>query len=310
MRERDLLAHIYQRSANDRHASVAVGPGDDCAVLRIGGAQVLVTTDQLVEGRHYHSEDEPELVARKAMARAISDIAAMAGRPTAAVVAATLPPGLTNGAALVDRLRESAQHFDTPLVGGDVASSTTDAPVVITATILGSPHPQRGPVLRSTARVGDAVWVTGELGGAWSSAPNDRHSKQHTFVPRVAEAWSLADELGAELRSMIDLSDGLGVDAARIATASGVRIELDAAALPVSPRLAGEWRRALSDGEDYELAFTADAGDDVRVALDRVAERLGVAITRVGRVTAGEGCVVHTPDGETLGADDLGWEHG
>jgi len=294
MRESELLAHIYARSAGAMPPGVLVGPGDDAAVVEFGGRRVIATVDQLVEGRHYDPESTPvDLIARKAIARSVSDIAAMGGRPTCALAAASLPADCRFADDLFDSMARWAQHWTCPLVGGDIA--TTAGPVVLSVTALGEPHAVRGPVLRSGARAGDGVYVTGALGGSLASG---RHL---TFEPRLAVAAALCGALGGRLRAMIDLSDGHGRDAGRVAVASGVRIALDAASLPLHDGVT-DWRSAAADGEDYELLFTAEGAAPGNVA--------GVTITRIGVVLEGRGCVVRTPDGAEIDAGDLGWDHG
>lgn len=300
MRESELLSHIYARSKG-LPAPIVVGPGDDAALLEFpaagGPASVLVTVDQLVEGRHYDpSRASVDAVARKAVARSVSDIAAMGGRPTCALATAALRDGYADADRLFDAMARWAAHWGCPLAGGDIASVA--GPTVLTVTVLGAPHPTRGCVLRSGARAGDALYVTGRLGGSLASG---RHL---SFEPRLREGAWLCDRLGERLHAMIDVSDGLGRDAARLAEASGVRIELDASRLPLYPD-AGGWRRAIAEGEDYELLFAAPLED----ALSAAGEA-GALLTRVGTVAAGSGCFVRTPEGGLEDAAALGWDHG
>ena len=286
MREGELLAHIYDRSAG-LGSDVIVGPGDDCALVEVGGAHVLVATDQLIAGRHFDPDTTPvELIARKAIARNVSDIAAMAGTPTHTLCAASLPAGYRHADELFDCCHLWANAFGCPLVGGDIA--TTTGPLALTVTIMGTPHPKRGSVLRSGARPGDGLFVTGPLGSGYASGWHLR------FEPRVTTARALADGLGGRLHAMIDLSDGLGLDGARIAKASGVRLEIEAKRVPLSEEAAG-WRSAC-EGEDYELLVCADA-DEIE------------GLVRIGRVAEGKGCVVIDDEG-THDASSLGWEHG
>ncbi|TVQ32181.1 MAG: thiamine-monophosphate kinase [Phycisphaeraceae bacterium] len=295
MRESELLALIELRS-QDLPAPVIVGPGDDAAVLLFGAAQVLVTVDQLVEGRHYEQASATlDQIARKAMARGVSDIAAMGGRPACAFVAASLRAGFTEADELFERMSFWANTWSCPLAGGDIA--VVDGPTVLSVTVIGSPHPGRGAVLRRTARPGDRLMVTGRLGGSLESG---RHL---AFEPRLAESAWLCDELGDRLSAMIDLSDGLGLDTSRIAKASGVRIEIDAAALPLHDEAHGDWRAAISAGEDYELCFTVAGEPPADTAPN------GTSMTTIGRVLEGEGCFVRTDDGETIDVADLGWDH-
>jgi len=280
MREFDLLQHVYEAS-RPLARRVTIPPGDDMAMVRLGGAEspgVLAAVDQLVAGRHVVLETTPlELVGRKAITRCLSDIAAMAVKPVASLVAATLPPGFGEKRAngLFDAMRDTAARYDCPLIGGDIAfHSSDDHPLVCSVTALAEPiddeHP---PVTRAGARPGDAIYVTGVLGGSVAPDGGGRHL---TFEPRMREAIALSLRLGRNLHAMIDLSDGLGRDAGHIASMSGVRIEIDAARIPCNKGV--DWRRAARDGEDYELCFAA-AGD----VPDTIE---GVAVTRIGRVVA------------------------
>ncbi|MCB9845041.1 MAG: thiamine-phosphate kinase [Phycisphaeraceae bacterium] len=295
MREMDLLAHIASRSADlGSFPGVVVGPGDDCAVVRTGsGDLLLLTTDHLVLGRHIAPDAPVEAIARKAIARSVSDIGAMAGRARWGLGTGALPKGYGSGDALFDAMARWARHWGCPLVGGDV--SGVEGPLMLTVMVVGEPHRTRGPVLRSGARPGDGVYVTGRIGGSLASG---RHA---TFEPRVVEGAWLADVLGERLHAMMDISDGLGIDAGRLGAASGVRVEIDGDAVPLHEG-AGPVERAIADGEDYELLFAAE-GD-----VPRACETAGTAITRIGRVTEGTGCVlvVEGREREILGE---GWEH-
>lgn len=291
MRESELHEHIARHSSG-LGSDVVVGPGDDCAVVRTPtGDVLLLTVDQLIEGRHFGAGTPIDAIARKAVARSVSDIAAMAGEPAWSVATAALPTDDTHAADLYDRLAAWARRWRCPLVGGDLA--TTAGPVSLTVTVIGRAHRARGPVLRSTAKPGEGVYVTGALGGSLASG---RHL---TFEPRVDEARALGDTLGDRLTSMIDLSDGLGRDAGRVARASGVRIEIDAALVSLADGVT-TWRQALGDGEDHELCFTALG--------DVPGEVAGTPITRVGRVVEGAGCVV-LDHGAEHDASEMGWEH-
>jgi len=303
MRENELLEHIRSRSIGIAHGDVLVGPGDDCAVLRStdGGPALLITVDQLISGVHFDPAGASlDQIARKAVARSVSDIAAMGGSCWASVIAATLPPGFEGADALFDRVHAHAVAFACPAVGGDIA--VAPGALGLTVTVLGWAHTGRGAVLRSGARAGDAVWVTGRLG---ASLVSGRHL---SFEPRVREARWLCDMLGERLHAMIDLSDGLGLDADRVARASGVVIELDAESLPRHAD-APDWRSALGDGEDYELMFTAPEGAPLPASCPT-----GAALTRIGRVRDvqdGEspGSVVRLPDGSALATTRFGYEH-
>lgn len=294
MNEHEVLDMIRASATQTAPAAgVAVGPGDDCAALSNG---LLVTTDQLIAGRHFEPKEDLDLIARKAVARSVSDIAAMGGRPTWSVATGAIPSGTSTEyvKALCRAMHRWAEQWGCPMVGGDLA--TIEGPLVITVTVGGSAHPKRGPVLRSAACIGDRVYITGRLGG---SLPSRRHL---TFEPRIQEGWWLASTLGSSLHAMMDLSDGLGIDLARIAATSGVGIEIKSRLLPRNDGY--DWRHAMSDGEDYELAFTVAAHEPVP---DRC-PITGTPITCVGRVISGEGCWVI--DGTTKhDARGMGWAH-
>ncbi len=299
--ESELLRRIYRRSSGAGGAKgVVVGPGDDCAVVRIGGEHALLTVDQLVEGRHFAppgeqpSEATIDAIARKAIARSLSDIGAMGGAPRFALAAGALRDSFAREDALFDALHSWANHWNCPLVGGDIARVA--GPTVMSVTVVGVPHESRGPVLRSGARDGDGVYVTGAFGASFESG---RHL---TFEPRVREGHWLCDALGERLHAMMDVSDGLGRDAGRIAEASGVRIEIDSRLVPRHADAKG-WRAALGDGEDYELLFAAKG--DVPGACPET----GVPITRIGRVAPGAGCVVSDDGGAPHDAGAMGWDH-
>jgi thiamine-monophosphate kinase len=242
----DLLAGHWKGDAR----TVLTGVGDDCAVLRGEGKdQFLVfKTDAVVEGVHFRTDERPELIGRKALARALSDLAAMGASPIAAVI--TL--GVTKDES-VSRLRgiyrgmeRIATTYKVNLVGGE---TTRARQLFLNVALLGECRGYR-PVLRSTAKAGDAIFVTGRLGAT--------QAKRHLlFEPRLAEGQWLARQKIAT--ALMDLSDGLGADLPRLAEASELSFELDFAAIPRA-RGAG-LSAALNDGEDYELVFTVKSSD-------------------------------------------------
>lgn len=298
MRESELLAHIYRRSSGIAAGPIRLGPGDDCGIVHLEG-EILFTVDHLIEGRHFAggaASPGVDLIGRKAVARSVSDIAAMGGIPVCSLAAACLPEGYTLANELFDAVHRWGRQFGSPVIGGDIA--TYPGPLAISITVVGTVHPQRGAVLRSTAKVGDIVYVTGKLGGSLASG---RHL---TFEPRIPEARWLCDTLGAALHSMIDLSDGLGRDAGRVAEASNVRIELNADQLP---RHQGVdcWQSAVGDGEDYELMFTVAATSD----LPSVVPGTSTPLTRIGRVVAGAGCTIQLAGGGIVDVSSMGWDH-
>lgn len=312
MREFDLLEAIYAANAS-LPARVTIPPGDDMGALRLAAPEVLVTVDQLADGLHFDLRTTPlEKIARKAITRNLSDVAAMAALPAGAVVAACLPRDLgdTRARRLSECMRAVAAEFDCPLIGGDI--SMWDHPLLITVTVLAE---SRGvaPVLRRGAREGDVVFVTGELGG---SLLDDGGRVHHLdFEPRLAAARALASNPATRPHCMLDISDGLARDLGHLCDAAGLAAELDEASLPVRPivRMLRDgkpaWRHALADGEDYELCFTLDAAR--AASLPRLIA--GVPVTAVGRmVRRGPGAARVTlrhPDGMAEPVDGLGWEH-
>jgi thiamine-monophosphate kinase len=303
MREFDLLRHIYDANAG-LGEDIVIPPGDDMAMVRLAGRDLLVAVDQVIDGRHVRLETTPlALAGRKAVTRSLSDIAAMAARPVGALVAVVLPPdfGPQRAEALFDAMHATAAEYDCPLIGGDIAfHSDASHPLTCSVTVLAEPVNGRA-ITRAGAEVDDVVYVTGALGGA---VLEDGGGKHLTFQPRIAEAIELAASLGPNLHAMIDLSDGLGRDASHIAESSGVQIEIDAERIPCTAGI--DWRAAAAGGEDYELLFTA--GGDVPAALAG-----GLAVTPIGRVSPsrGEGgpMVVIRAGSEIITGDELGWQH-
>ena len=308
MREREFIDWICRQTKLDP-AAVPLGPGDDCAIVAAGREQILVTTDQVLDGVHFVlAEHGPRAAGRKAMARGLSDIAAMAAAPIAAVAAVALPKGLASGdaEAIYAGLREVGDEFNCPVVGGDVGAWA--AALAITVTVFARRGGEGGgiePVRRSGAKAGDAICVTGRLGGAWRSR---RHLQ---FTPRIAEAISLAGSY--QLHSMIDISDGLAVDLGHICEASAAAGKIVAGDVPVhTDALAhttgaeAALQAALGDGEDYELLFTLAAEQASRLCED---QPLAVEVTRIGSIVAGEGITLVRPDGRREQLHPRGWEH-
>ncbi len=229
------------------------------------------------------------------MARNLSDLAAMAAAPLAAVVTAALPRGMGEAdcKALYTGMRMLGDEFNCPIVGGDI--SAWDQPLALSITLLGRPWPGIEPVLRSGAQHGDVVCVTGPLGRGWRT----RHHLE--FTPRVAEAKALAS--AAKLHAMIDISDGLAGDLAHICEESRVGARLDAAAIPLRP--GADLAAALGDGEDYELLFTLSPADAELLLAD---PPQGVSLVRIGQIVAGAGITICDDRGERP-LDPLGWEH-
>jgi len=308
VRERDLIQYIRNLASQQRLPSVEVGIGDDAALVRLpGGGRVVVTTDMLIEGTHFQPAAAPEAVGRKAIARALSDLAAMAAKPLCTVAAVSFGPGADGEFCrrLSEALWEASREFSAPLVGGDVSSGT--GALTLTVTALGVPGPG-GVVTRSGARAGDLVCVTGSLGGALSGG---RHL---TFAPRLNEALELAGRF--ELHAMIDISDGLSTDALHLARESGCGVIVQAADIPVSDearalaRAEGNEdlaaRHALDDGEDYELLFCAPQADARAAAHSGV---MGLNVSVIGTVIQDAESFIIWPDGTREPLLSGGWEH-
>jgi thiamine-monophosphate kinase len=224
---------------------VPTGVGDDCAVLRGEGKDhfLLFKTDAVVEGVHFTPRERPELIGRKALARALSDLAAMGASPVAAVITLGVPrdESVRRLRAIYRGLERLAKKYRVNLVGGE---TTRARQLFLNVALLGECRGYR-PVLRSGARAGDFIFVTGRLGAT-------RARRHLVFEPRLAEGQWLARHGLAS--SLMDLSDGLGADLPRLAAASGVDFHLDPTAIPRSR--GASLREAIDDGEDYELLFT------------------------------------------------------
>lgn len=271
------------------NGTVLVGPGDDCAVVALDeGRPVVLKTDCLVERMHYDPGTAGARVGWKAVARVISDFAAMGAQPQHLLVTLALRPDLEVGWVedLYRGMNEAALRHEAVVVGGETSSLPEGAPVVISVAGSGSVAPGAW-VTRSGGSAGDALYVTGRLGGSRAGWHLD-------FRPRLREGLWLAAE--APVRAMMDLSDGLAKDLPRLAQASGCGFRLDREALPC--RQGAGVTEAIGDGEDYELLIAVDEGaggawlDNWQTAFPEL------ELTRIGELTSGET--------ETLQG---GWEH-
>lgn len=299
-----LIDWIRRQAGTAEGSPVRVGIGDDAAVLDWSAGQAcLVTTDMLMEGVDFTQETAtPELIGRKSLAVNLSDIAAMGGRPVAAFVSLCLTQGV--GEEFVRRFYNGlfalAREFGVVIAGGDTNSWA--GPLVVNVTVLGTPC-QGEPVLRSTARPGDGIYVTGAVGGSLAG----RHL---TFTPRVTEAAELLAI--ARPNAMIDISDGLAADLYHILEASGVGARVAAADLPLSPDITllpadkSALERGLSDGEDFELLFTMSADEGARLKAEW---RHATPLTRIGIITADTRKVLVLSDGAEVALERSGWTH-
>ncbi len=274
MSELDFVRWIGEQVA--KHPFVVTGPGEDTAVLQDGW---LVTTDMLLEGSCFLLDEAgPRRVGRKAMAVNLSDIAAMAGNPVAAVISVGLPKDLGQSMAqeLFLGIKECADQFSTAIVGGD--TNTWDGPLSISITLLGKAGP-KGPVLRSGAKPGDWIFVTGPLGGSILG-------KHLDFTPRIREARELLDKVTPH--SMIDISDGLALDLWRMCRESNCGATLQAQNIPISQEACeigdnkSPLQHALSDGEDFELLFTVSS-EDGRLILEEQPIK-GIELCCIGEI--------------------------
>ena len=253
--EEKLIAAI-QRWLGVASPKTPFGIGDDCAVLRASHGRQLITVDPVIYGRHFDDAVPARAVGAKLLKRNLSDLAAMGGRPTAAVLALTLDPRTRVQwlEQFYRGLATSAQNYRVLIVGGDIAQA--DGIAAASLTLLGEATGKR-VLTRQGARIGDGIYVTGALGG---SLRTGHHFK---FIPRLKEGAWLARQ--SKVRSMIDVSDGLAKDLHALTPPSTVPALL-ADTLPL--RRGADIRAALSEGEDYELAFTL-ARDADHIAFER-----------------------------------------
>jgi thiamine-monophosphate kinase len=296
---------------------ILLGIGDDCAVLRIpGGFDTLVTTDFSLEGIHFRRRwHSAESVGHRCLARGLSDIAAMGGEPVAVFLSLALPGDL--GQEWVDEflrgmVRLATKHGAT-LAGGDTAESPNS---ILADIIVVGAVPKEKSVLRCGARTGDAIYVSGALGGSAAAVLelerggkkklDARYYPKHFYPDPRLELGRILRESGS-VSAMIDTSDGLSVDLAHICEESGVGAEVEADAVPLAkvgkPRREVGLEVALHGGEDYELLFTARPEK-------RIPSRIaGVPITRIGYITRGKNIFVVNRDGSGSELVPRGWEH-
>jgi thiamine-monophosphate kinase len=299
------------------HRRAQLGLSDDAALLSLAGrANVVVTTDLTTDGVDFKlTDDDPRRIGRQALGANLSDLAAMAAWPTAAVISLALP---RSGGSGVDPLRLAielyegmlplAAEFDVAIAGGD--TNTFDGPLVISVTALGEVA-ERGPLLRTGGKPGDWLLVTGKVGGSILGHMFD-------FTPRVREALYLHERY--DLSAGIDISDGLAIDASRLAEASGCgaivyteRVPISDAAFELSDRdgatdrEAAALRHALSDGQDFELLLAARPEASEAILRDMPFD---CVITHVGELVAERGLWQQGADGRRKTLEPIGWTHG
>jgi thiamine-monophosphate kinase len=295
--EFDLIARFFKTGADamysDGSTRIALGIGDDCALLKqASGEELAITSDMLVEGRHFFANTNPESLGRKALAVNLSDLAAMGAQPQGFTLAIALPkPDLDWLEGFSKGLLTIAKQYSCPLIGGD----TTAGPLTISITAFGS-IPSGKAIRRSGAKAGDEIWVSGTVGDARLALAALRHEitlpddaflqiahRMHEPIPRV--------ELGLKLRSIataaLDISDGLLGDLRHILKQSQVDAEIFLDQLPKSIPLQQQHvdiqnKFAAGGGDDYELCFTAPA--EQSNAINEISKTLNLPLTRIGKI--------------------------
>ncbi|MFZ3154096.1 thiamine-phosphate kinase [Pseudomonas sp.] len=316
MGEFELIRHYFAAaSCAQAGEGVALGIGDDCALLQVpAGEQLAISTDTLVAGVHFPASPEPFLLAQRALAVSVSDLAAMGATPVGFTLALTLPGAEPDWLQAFARgLDQMAQHCAIRLIGGD----TTRGPLSLTLTVFGR-VPLGMALTRQGAQVGDLLCVGGELGDAAGALPlvlGQRHADPAVAEPLLARYWSPMPQLdlGLALRgkatAALDISDGLLADCGHIAAASGVALLIEQAQVPLSAALlafAGESAArqcALSGGDDYRLAFTLP----VQYLADL--QQAGWPVRVIGRVVAGEGVTLLDAQGQPVSLPHSGYQH-
>ena len=326
MSEEEII-RLAQSLAGESSDELFVGIGDDAAVLNLAGSEFCVTTDLMVEGVHFDmSYTSPQDLGFKAMAANLSDLAAMGALPRWGFLSLGLPPRPQQRLveSIFEGVMEMCRQYDLILAGGD----TVRAPQLLINLCLVGALEKSEPVLRSGARPGDAVCVTGVLGSAaaglaWLGSGGARDDEQAAWAveahlrpePRVSAGRVLAQS--GRVHAMMDLSDGLATDLARLCQASQVGAQVEEERLPLAGEAAAlaekigadalEW--ALSGGEDFELLFTCAPGD-VELLAELVADgQPGFGISQVGEINQGRGVHLRWVDGSEQEITFMGFDH-
>lgn len=323
--EKNLIAQLRRLAKRAASPAVLTGIGDDCAVLRIPPSRgkeqdILVTTDFSLEGIHFRRDwHSAESVGHRCLTRGLSDIAAMGGKPVAAFLSLALPRDLPQSwvARFARGLISLAERCGVTLAGGDTAESLHG--ILADIVVVGS-VPKGQAVLRSGARPGDRIYVSGELGGSAAAVvvmrkdtrkkpkrkPNPREYPRYFFPEPRIELGRILREKGLA-SAMIDTSDGLSTDLAHICEESGVGAEIQAEAIPLAsvgkPSREVDLELALHGGEDYELLFTAPRSKRIPSQI------AGVPITQIGHVARFRKIFLMNRGGVGLELQPQGWEH-
>ena len=315
--EFDLIKQFFKRQ---RPGGAVLGIGDDCALLAPApGMQMAISSDMLVEGRHFFAGADAAMLGHKCLAVNLSDLAAMGARPLGFTLALALPSADAAWLAPFSRgLLALADQFECELIGGD----TTKGPLTICITIFGEVAPGQA-LRRDAARPGDDIWISGSLGdarlalaGYWNETalnPDDlalAAPRMHLPTPRVALGMALAR--AGVAHAAIDISDGLVGDLGHILEASNVGATLDVDALPPGPALARQplaLRRSFcaAGGDDYELCFTAPP--EARAAVLAAGAAAATAVTRVGTIDAASALRLLDAGGAALDLGLKGFDH-
>ena len=313
MHERDFIAGLRGLAGHP----AARGLADDAAVLEFGGRKLVLTHDMIVEGVHFLPSDPLEDVAWKLVAVNLSDLAGKGARPIGVLVGYSLSPAAGGDEAFLEGLGAALTAHQSALLGGDTVSAPPGAPRAFGLTAIG----EAGPVApsRAGAQPGDLLWVSGTIGDAGAGlrvaigeleGPASLVDRYRRPEPRLA----LGQRLASIVHAMMDVSDGLLIDAARMAAASGVALDIDLARIPLSGALIstlGDGRQvrieAAIAGDDYELLFAAPEDRSEEIAAISVAA--GVAATCIGRFGSGGGLTLTDNGSAVQMPERLGYEH-
>ncbi len=319
--EKTLIAQIRRLASSAPNPSILTGIGDDCAVLRLSEGRrtekdTLVTTDFSLEGIHFRRDwHSAESIGHRCLARGLSDIAAMGGEPVATFLSLALPCDLSQSwvGRFVRGLISLAERYGVTLAGGDTAESPSG--ILVDIIIVGI-VPKGKAVLRSGARPGDRLYVSGELGGSAAAVGELKKKHKHKLNRREYPRHFFPEpriELGRILRekglasAMIDTSDGLSTDLAHICEESGVGAELQAETIPRAkvgnPSRKVDLDFALHGGEDYELLFTASPGTRIPSCID------GIPVTQIGQIRRQQKIILRSRGDMGYELHPQGWEH-